>query len=88
MKHQILPKLWNIDYLQNGLKSTHFKVSLFLEFWEVRILRTSNLCLLLFDVLDVQKKLKKAKFEVDKIRRSTTNGKYELVVYQRASRIC
>ena len=39
MKSWIFPKLWSIKNLQNGLKSTYFKVCF--KFWDLRILRTS-----------------------------------------------
>ena len=32
MKHQILPKLWSVEYLQNGLKSTIYKIPFYFEF--------------------------------------------------------
>ena len=42
----------------------------------------------MFDVSDVQKILKKPKFEVDKIWCYNTNGKFELGVYRSSSWAC
>ena len=85
MNHWILPKLWSVEYLQNGLKLKDF--SLFL--W---ILRSLNFFFFTQNHYSMyqtaEKNLKKPKFEVDKIRRSATNGNFELVVYQLCGGTC